>query len=429
MTYSPRERRLAQALERCPILKAVAKWGYQRLAYALRRRLDHPYDLHPGVSMSGILINSAANPPIEAFFGYYDKSPWSSDGCRYLTHLSRGPKTADIACFIPETADLYLLARTQAFNFQQGAMLSWLPGHPDLCLYNDVHDGLLVGRVVTVPAGKQLHMLPMPIQTVHPSGREALTLNYRRLARLRPEYGYRQPVRNFPDDLDDAHDGIWLLMLESNQVKLLLSLAELAQINPHPSMKKAQHKVNHLLYSPGGRRFAFMHRWLGPQGKFSRLYTADSSDGGNLYCLADERLVSHYAWLDEDHLLAWARKAPYGDRYFLFRDRSPSYSIVGCDRLDLYGDGHPSFSPDRHWLVTDTYPDKARRRHLLLYNLHTNEVVLVGSFFAPWRYEGERRCDLHPRWHPDGTKISIDSTHEGFRNTYVIDISNLVRHG
>jgi Tol biopolymer transport system component len=194
-------------------------------------------------------------------------------------------------------------------------------------------------------------------------------------------------------------------------------------------MARAHHKVNHLLYSPSGQRFAFMHRWLGPQGKFSRLYTANSKDGRELYCLADERMVSHYAWYDDEHLLAWARKNPWGDRYFLMKDQTAEFSIIGENILNKFGDGHPSFSSDRRWLVTDTYPDKARRRHLLLFNLETKKLIHLGKFLAPWRYDGPTRCDLHPRWNHKGDKISIDSVHEGFRCSYIIDVSEIISHG
>ena len=34
----------------------------------------------------------------------------------------------------------------------------------------------------------------------------------------------------------------------------------------------------------------------------------------------------------------------------------------------------------------------------------------------------DMRCDLHPRWNQNGTKISFDSTHEGFRGVYLVDV-------
>jgi Tol biopolymer transport system component len=40
---------------------------------------------------------------------------------------------------------------------------------------------------------------------------------------------------------------------------------------------------------------------------------------------------------------------------------------------------------------------------------------------------GEWRCDTHPRYSPDGTKVVIDSTHEGLgRQMYLIDVSRIV---
>jgi putative transposase len=40
--------------------------------------------------------------------------------------------------------------------------------------------------------------------------------------------------------------------------------------------------------------------------------------------------------------------------------------------------------------------------------------------------EEENRCDLHPRWSPDGRQVCIDSAHEGERQMYIVDVSELV---
>jgi Tol biopolymer transport system component len=125
--------------------------------------------------------------------------------------------------------------------------------------------------------------------------------------------------------------------------------------------------------------------------------------------------------------LVWGRTEEQGDHYYLINVDDGAWTIVGESVLDKYGDGHPSYSPDRRWIVTDTYPDKARQRHLLLFNTETEELIELGRFFAPWAFDGPERCDLHPRWSPDGRHISIDSAHEGVRKSYILDVDEIVQ--
>jgi Tol biopolymer transport system component len=59
-----------------------------------------------------------------------------------------------------------------------------------------------------------------------------------------------------------------------------------------------------------------------------------------------------------------------------------------------------------------------------LYHIPTDKRVELGRFNSPDVYKGEWRCDLHPRFSPDGKKVIIDSTHEGKgRQMYLVDIS------
>jgi len=429
MNYNLFERKIAKTMDRFPRLRSLSKMGYQRLNYFFHRQKGEGCQLHPLAVISDAIIPERPSHEEGAFFGYFDKSPWSADGKYYLTHIVAAPGKLNIALYDTQQKHLQIIDETTAFNFQQGAMLGWLTPQSDLCIFNAVANNCLVAKIVNVFSRELVQTLPLPVQVVHPKATEALTLNYKRLDLLQSEYGYAIAVVNLSGQLPEAQDGIWRMDIAGREPELIISLEALKASNPHSTMATAVHKVNHILYSPSGSRFAFMHRWMGPQGRFSRLYTANSRDGRDLYCLADNRMVSHYAWLDDDRLLAWARKEPWGDKYFLFQDHSSDFTIIGDGLLDTWGDGHPSFSPDRTWLATDTYPDKGRMRHLFLFNLKTSEFVEVGSFLAPWRFEGPNRCDLHPRWSPQGDQISIDSAHEGLRNSYIIEMREIIGNG
>lgn len=119
--------------------------------------------------------------------------------------------------------------------------------------------------------------------------------------------------------------------------------------------------------------------------------------------------------------------AGVGYNYYIVNDRTGEMEVVG--RNTLTQDGHPSYSPDGRWVVTDTYPDpKTSGRSLILYQPETNRRVDIASFFSPPMTisTAEFRSDLHPRWNRDGTKVCIDSVHEGKRRMYTVDVSSLL---
>jgi hypothetical protein len=139
-------------------------------------------------------------------------------------------------------------------------------------------------------------------------------------------------------------------------------------------------------------------------------------------------MISHFDWRDGAHILAWARRFDVGDRYFLFRDRTDAPEVVADGVLTV--DGHCSYSPDRRWVLTDTYPDReTHNRTLILYRPEDNVRIDIGQFYSPPEVTGELRCDLHPRWSRDGSQVCIDSVHEGPRQMYAIDVADIVRAG
>ncbi len=378
------------------------------------------------------LARAVTRPPGHHFFGYYDKLPWDVTG-RYLlaletSFIDRPPTTDDRTVIgrvdLAEGCRWEPLAETSAWNWQQGTMLHWLATAPDrLIIHNDVEGGQFVSVIRDVHTGEK-RTLPRPIYALAPDGRSAVTLNFARVHRHRPGYGYVGVDDPWADEPAPERDGVYWMDLETGDSRLIISLAQIVATEPQPSMAGTSHWVNHLQFNTDGSRFLFLHRW-GVIGKRwgTRMFTADP-DGGDVCCLNPDEMTSHFDWRDRDHVLAWAHQHDVGDRYFLFGDHHTGREIVGEDVLTC--DGHCSYSPDRRWILTDTYPDAERKRTLILYRPEDEQRIDVGRFYAPPELDGEIRCDLHPRWSRDGRQVCFDSVHEGHRQIYVIDVGEVI---
>jgi hypothetical protein len=374
------------------------------------------------------------SPPAHHFFGYYEKSPWNGSEQYLLTHevdfADRRPTREDQARVLlvdAETLSTETVATTRAWDFQQGAMLQWMPPeYENRILFNDRESGSFVGRLLNVETGEE-ETLSEPVYAVTPDGKGGFTLDFERLDHTRPGYGYA-PLSDSPPDAVDPHpadDGVYAVDIESDTSELLVSLDELASFDPVASMEHGAHWVNHIQVDPTGRRVAFIHRSETPDDTrwYDRLFVM-TADGSDLRLLAEE-FVSHYDWRSPTELMAWTREPGSGEAFHLYDLEDGSVEPIAPDLLPE--DGHNSFSPDGRWVLTDTYPDEERERHLMLYDFETGELHEVDSFYSPPVAESSLRCDLHPRWDREGAKVCFDSTHEDSRQMYVLDVSDYTR--
>jgi hypothetical protein len=408
-------------LRKYPILVRIPRYCNRRTKYVLNRVFRR--QIYSENMVNEICITSSA--PWEHFFGYYDKSPWCRSG-RYILALevkcaSRNPRSNEEAAIgIIDTEDDYgftTIGRTMTWNLQQGCMLQWLgPDFESRIIYNNIINGRYAAVIYNIKTAETA-VLKRSIYSVSGDGRRALSLNFSRLHRLRPGYGYSNLKDETAGEKAPSSDGIWLMDIEKDQASLLLSLKDAAVINPDPSMENSHHWFNHLEFNPEGERFSFLHRWNADNGRYSRLFTSDLN-GKSIYCLADDQLVSHCCWKNNRQLLSWARVARSGDHYYLFTDLGKKNEIIG--EGDLNEDGHPSYSPDGRYILADTYPDKLRMRRLIIYDTRNKRKYELGKYFAPFKYDFEYRCDLHPRWSRDGKMICFDSAHKGSRQMYII---------
>jgi len=380
------------------------------------------------------IIRAVTKPPQHHFFGYYDKCPWDWSG-RYILALETGfidrppgpDDTATIGLVDLEANNNWQpISKTRAWNWQQGTMLQWLETVSDKAIiYNDRKDGQFVSVIQDIESGKR-RFLPRPIYALSHNGKSALSLNFARLHQTRPGYGYAGISDPWEDELCPEEDGIYWMDLNTGENRLIISLKQIVKINHRPTMDNVKHWFNHLLFSPDDQRFIFLHRWHTKDGKgrWTRMFTA-RPDGSDIYCIADDEMVSHFDWYNSNQILAWARQKEIGDRYFLFTDQTDKKEIVGEGILTQ--DGHSSYSPDRRWILTDTYAGKKNRRTLILYSCVDSHRINIGHFFSPPELKGEIRCDLHPRWSRDGQEVCIDSAHEGHRQMYILDVASIVQ--
>ncbi|MFE5318022.1 hypothetical protein ACFQ88_04830 [Paenibacillus sp. NPDC056579] len=137
-------------------------------------------------------------------------------------------------------------------------------------------------------------------------------------------------------------------------------------------------------------------------------------------------MASHYHWKDTENIVIWssgAKDSDMGNQLYVLKDRSNEVQPI--DREYFLKDGHCSYSPDRSILLYDSYPDTDSYRHLYLYHLAHKRGVTLGSFYSQPHINGDIRCDLHPRWNRAGTAISFDSTHEGHRRIYTVNVEGI----
>ena len=412
------EQKINQQLNKYPALKRKAKRIYQRTMYTFSKKKSYEGE---------IIRLSPEDSSHEYFFGYYDKSPWDITG-RYVLCL-RAKNTW--SCVAPsESADILLIdtanhnnakkiAVTHSWNVQQGCMAQWLgPDYDKEIIYNDFRDGKFVSIILNVFTSKE-RILDMPIYSVAADGSFALTLDFARLHRLRPGYGYSNIEEKTKNDKLPDGPCIWKIDIKDNIISPVLNYTDFATFEPRKEMREAEHKVNHIMISPNGKRFMVLHRWFDGSRKYSRLVTVNV-DGTEMYNLSDDDMVSHCYWKDDQTIIAFENKKKTGAGYYLMKDLTPAYKQLWPH---ITSDGHPSYSPDKKLVVTDTYPNRKRMAILKILNEDFN--IVIAKVFAPFKYDNDTRCDLHPRWSSDGKKICFDSVYEGHRGLYMVELDKI----
>lgn len=370
-------------------------------------------------------------------FGYYDRCPWEADGRRHLAlalpHCHGLPQPHERAgvCVI-DHADgdaLREIATTAAWNHQQGAMTHWLRAEPGRIVYNDREDDRVFARVIESD-GRRVRDLPRPVYALSPDGRLAASIDFARIQRRGYSYAVANPALLGGDPLP-VEDGLWVMDTATGAARLLASYRDMAALHPDPDELPGTFVwLNHPAFNrDGSRLFVLFRYFINRTASWKTYLFTVGVDGGGLRCVLPHVYwqsggITHQEWGREpDEILVDAHfRQRGGGEFTVFRDdgRPPVFRVIAPGAL---AHGHQMFSPDGRWLVTDSYPQDGIQ-YLKLVRVADGLVVPLAAMRHPPQAPGEHdwRCDLHPRWRPDGRAISIDAWHDGQRRIWLIEL-------
>lgn len=364
------------------------------------------------------------------FFGYYGINPWDCRSRYHLaletdshTHRPLPEDVASVGLVDRDTHQFIPHARTSAFNLQQGSMMHWIgdsDGVDAEFTFNDWENGRLVSRALNPTTGA-VRTIQGAIAAVSPTTPHAIGLNYGRMAHCRAVVGYATNSQSNNIEAQPEKDGLYQLNLQDGSSKLVLSIADVIRASADERVIGKRTWFNHVLFNTDGTRLLFFCRVRQETGFYTSLWTVNP-DGSDLEMqIPFGYRVSHFDWRTPTRILV---SSDIVDEmgFVEFTDGARDFTPIG--RGVLPNDGHASFSPDRQWMLCDTYPRGPERlTQLMVYNIAENRKIVLGEFHHEEQFTGDIRCDLHPRWAPDGKTITFDSVHEGTRQIYLVDLS------
>jgi hypothetical protein len=369
---------------------------------------------------------------------FFDRSPLSPSG-RYLVCLKMpfqdrapGPSdTAEICLVDMREQTIESVYTTSGWDAQTAAHQQW--GRTGRYLYfNDKRDHHAVTVRFDVQTRKA-EKFDGPLYQISPDESYALSADLTIIGDTQPGYGIivDPKYRKVPVGASDK-EGLWRTDLRTGKKSLLLSMAQVYEALPDKKDFEGRTFYGfHVKFNRDGSRIQLVIRTLKPNTPQKRMVVTFRPDASDFHVA-----LPYTIWAPGGHHPDWH---PDGENITMniVRDRVMrfcEFRYDGADfqvlRKDLVGGGHPSIHRDGRWLVSDAY---------------TNEPCVLPNGEVPIRwidlrssYEsrlcsmwtlgkgGVGRCDPHPAWSFDYTRVSFNGAPEGKKQVFVADVSRLL---
>jgi len=364
------------------------------------------------------------------FYGFHDKSPFSSNGKYLLTHKVlvkydelKKDDEIEIGYFSGENWLKYIpIDTTTGWNWQLGSMLQWRGESNEEVVYNIESSGKHKSRIKNILTKETVKDLPWAISHISPNGKYGCSYNFHRTEKAMPGYGL---ITEHPELNIDKEDFYRIFNLDTEEVTFQVSIDEIKKINPHPSMENAFHFFHHSLFSPKSKRVFFLHRWLDENNRrWTRMFSI-GIHGENIYLFPMDEMVSHITWASETEVFAYLRYPKDGEGYYLVED------ITGKQKRffnnELNSDGHPTILKEKSLVITDSYPDRYRNQYLILMDTKNNTRTNLMRTHLPKLFKRHLQVDLHPRFHPKNNIVCVDTAHRGKHSLITLDYTKAIK--
>lgn len=370
--------------------------------------------------MNNINIERISSGPKHHLFGFHDLIISNKDDTKYLcieaNYINRPPlPNESFGVGYIENQNFIKLGDTTAFNYPQGSRQQWVADTNCFTVNNRVGQNWGTD-LYDANCNKLLDRYQATTHVLTKDGRYSFGLDYARLQRL-GGYGYTGLVDANRDDQAPMDSGISIMDMQSKEIKLLVSVKQVAEFKIKNTLPTAHHYLTHLTINPASNRLAFLHRYFLPDGgQITRLMTV-GIDGTGLRTLG-QGFLSHYDWKDDMTIYIYGRCGSHIDmmrgnpifanpiiRSSVRFAKKTIKNIIGKDKSivngsnflmitdedspkitpfainTIFDDGHPMTNPyDNDWCICDTYPNPDGDRCLFLYNFSSDKRFDLGLF-------------------------------------------------
>ncbi len=414
------------------------------------------------------------------WFGYYNYDTLNHDKTFMLCNRSKSEspniKTADkidLGYYNLTTGEWHYIDTTDSWNWQQGAMLQWLPGRGNerKVIYNYSRNGNITARIKDIDTNETTD-IDWAIYGLTPDGKKSITLDFERSYWCRA-YHYQSAIKTQKKGRIIEGDGIYEIDLLNNTRRLLIDIHDIVKHSPDSDFDTMKHWVEHIMINPSGTKFCFLHRFS-PQNNVQQYRTRiciANIDGSGLQIIPgwNKYMWSHFGWKNDSDFVIYTYKRLASLKtsnvdgsnnrkkknisiknsliklaisvknvipkkiqnifkannfyYQLYIYKNGIYEMTDCWKQSYFNiDGHPSFAFDGRYMLTDSYPDSSGYRRYIVYDTVTRKGMIIAKM-PENKQRGHVGCDLHPKLSKDNLNVVFDTTSSGKHSMILFDIN------